>query len=446
METAPNTRHVEGFDRGLGEVRAGRREWDIIVAGAGPAGSRAAELLAEHGASVLMLDPKAPWEKPCGGGLTAAALRNTPELRELASGGDTIREVLVIAPSGASVVLPIRDPYVTVSRLRLSQWGLERAEAAGAVFLRASVRSANRDAGGWSITDSEGGVHSGHRLIAADGANSRLRRVLAPGLRPELAPVRVSYPESGAPEGRAVLLFLAAAEGYLWDFPHPERHSVGIGVLARTFGRDALDEAIAQYRLAESGESGVAEHRGAVIATSRWFSGSFDQLGGHDYALLGDAAGLADPATGEGIDYACRSASLAARAFSRDGGFERYPTAVRAEFGKEIRRSRRLREKLYRPAVADRLVRWARRSPRGALVLMSLFDAVNEHRSLRRGVAHGFLSRIPPHHPARRVCACPDGDSELAPLPDPAHRARGLDTSTGRASADSANAQGESCA
>ena len=45
---------------------------DVLIAGAGPAGSRAAELLARRGATVVLLDPRAPWEKPCGGGLTAA--------------------------------------------------------------------------------------------------------------------------------------------------------------------------------------------------------------------------------------------------------------------------------------------------------------------------------------------------------------------------------------
>lgn len=71
-------------------VTAGSRDlgpapgpWDVAVVGAGPAGSRCAELLAHRGVGVLLLDPKAPWEKPCGGGLTAAALAHTPELHEL---------------------------------------------------------------------------------------------------------------------------------------------------------------------------------------------------------------------------------------------------------------------------------------------------------------------------------------------------------------------------
>lgn len=55
-------------------------EAEAGIVGAGPAGARLAELLAARGVEVLLWDPKAPWEKPCGGGLTAAAVQWVPEL------------------------------------------------------------------------------------------------------------------------------------------------------------------------------------------------------------------------------------------------------------------------------------------------------------------------------------------------------------------------------
>lgn len=390
--------------------------WDFVVVGAGPAGSRAAELLTQRGFSVLLLDPKAPWEKPCGGGLTAAALRHTPELRELAGETVTIRELLVVAPGGASIVVPLRNPYEVVSRLTLSRWGLERAQAAGARFLPAGARSIERQPDGWRVTDMHGTEHWGRWLIAADGATSRLRGELAPHLRPELAPTRVAYPEFPSASGRAVFAFLRTAEGYLWDFPRTGHHSVGIGVAPGTFGRAPLDEAIAQYRLAEVGDRDPVEQRGAVIATSEWVSGRFSDLGGRDYTLLGDAAGLADPATGEGIDYALRSAALAARAFRLDRGFDRYPWAARRAFAAEMRRARLIRRWLYRPGLADALVRRARRSPRWALLLMSLIDAINEHGSLRAALLRSLVARAPDRHVAEAVCECPDGPGAVAPI------------------------------
>lgn len=389
--------------------------WDFIVVGAGPAGSRVAELLSNQEYSVLLLDPKAPWEKPCGGGLTAAALRHTPELRELASQTVTIRELLVVAPGGASVVVPLRNPYEVVSRLVLSRWGLERAQAAGVRFLRVAAHSVGRHPDGWCLIDTEGTDHWGRWLIAADGATSRLRGELAPRLRPELAPTRVAYPQFPSVSGRAVFAFLRSADGYLWDFPRSGHHSVGIGVAPGTFARRPLDEAIAQYRLAEVGEHEPVEERGAVIATSDWASGRFHDLGSRDYALVGDAAGLADPATGEGIDYALRSATLAAETFRPDHGFERYPAAAHKAFVTEMRRARLIRHWLYRPGLADALVVRARRSPRWALLLMSVLDAINEHGSLRGALLRSLVSRVPDREMAEAVCECPDGSGASAP-------------------------------
>ena len=59
------------------------RSADLGIVGAGPAGARGAELLAAQGARVLLFDPKAPWEKPCGGGLPPPVFEEIPELDEL---------------------------------------------------------------------------------------------------------------------------------------------------------------------------------------------------------------------------------------------------------------------------------------------------------------------------------------------------------------------------
>lgn len=387
--------------RPAGSAPSAGEAWDFVVVGAGPAGSRAAELFARRGHSVLLLDSKAPWEKPCGGGLTAAALRHTPELREVEGEAQRVWELQVVAPGGASVVVPLREPYLVVSRTVLSRWGLDRAQAEGALFLRLGVRSVEREAGWWMVTDDRGDVHRARWLIAADGATSRLRGRLAPRLKPELAPSRVAYPPNGFASGRAAFLFLSAADGYLWDFPRKDHHSLGIAVAPRTFARKALDAAIAQYRLAEWGDQAPVEAAGAVIATSNWSAGGFEDLGGPEYALLGDAAGLADPATGEGIDYALRSAALAVSTFHEATGFAHFPQAARQAFAAEIRRSLLVRRWLYGPSVADRLVRWARRYLRGMHLLAGLVDAVNEHKSLRRAVADALLSGAQDRVPSR---------------------------------------------
>ena len=396
-----------------------RPPWDFLVVGAGPAGSWIAERLAKRGADVMLFDPKAPWEKPCGGGLTAAALRHTPELLELEDQSTKIEELLVVAPGGASIVIPIRKPYRAVSRSTLSSWGLERAQGAGVRFLRRAVRSAHFEHACWQVTDSSGEVHQGRWLVGADGATSALRSQLAPNLKPELAPTRVAYPSSGAPPGRAVFLFLPAAKGYLWDFPRPGHHSTGIGVAPGTFAKGDLDGAVLQYRLAEGANHGSDKPQGAVIATSAWKSGGFNDLAGANYVLLGDAAGLADPATGEGIDYAFRSATLATDVFHEATGFEGFPRAARKAFAAEMRRARLIRRWLYRPGFADWLITRSRRSPRLALLLMSLSDSINEHGSLTSAVTRSLFARPPDRETARAVCQCPDGPNCVASVEQP---------------------------
>lgn len=318
---------------------------------------------------------------------------------------EPVEELLAIAPNGASAVVALRTPYRVVSRLALSGWGLDRARAAGARFVSAAVERIERRGNLWHIVDSRGSEHRARRLVAADGATSPLRRRLAPGLKPELAPTRVSYTRRATPARRAVIAFLRAAQGYIWDFPRRDHDSLGIGVAPGTFHRGDLDAALEQFRRAEAGDRAIGTGAGAVIATSAWVSGRFDDLGGTDYALLGDAGGLADPVTGEGIDYALRSATLAATAFDPTTGFAAYPALARCTFQREIRRAHVIRDWLYHPAVANWLIGGARRGGRTAVLLAALCDAINEHGSMRRAFLCAAAA-APPSASRAAPCDC----------------------------------------
>lgn len=361
-----------------------KASWDFLVAGGGPAGSRAGELLARRGAAVLILDPRAPWEKPCGGGLSAAALEHTPELAELSHEWELVRELLIAAPGGACVRIPLRRPFAVVSRASLSRWGLDRATGAGAEFRRAAVQTVAQTGGGWRVTDSLGQSYRARWLIGADGAASRVRRQVAPRFRPDLAPTRVTYPAGGVPAPAAALLLFPGSQGYLWDFPRRGHHSVGVAVAPSTLGRPHLDWALRRYLTTGPRDGPEASWCGAVVATRPWHSGGLRDLGSPDYALLGDAAGLADPLTGEGIDYALQSAALAARAFDPELGFRRYPGEIGRAFRADVLRWTVLRRALYRPRVVNWLIRQAVRSSPFARVMSALLDAANEHHSLGR--------------------------------------------------------------
>lgn len=336
-----------------------RRGVEVGIVGAGPAGARAAELLAGLGAEVVIWDPKAPWEKPCGGGLTASAFRRVPELAEVKPLARRIEEVRLETSNGGLVRVPLDKPLYVVPRIELARWQLARAGAAGAEFIRDAVRGLRREARGWRVTTAGGEEWRVRLLVGADGAASFVRRVVAPALKMELAPTRVAFVPGAGPSPAAVVLrFFAGVAGYLWDFPRPDHRSIGVGVGPGLWTRPRFDEEVNRYW----GGAGrcrcvSAVRAGAVIGTA-WpgHSRDYHEVGGEDFALLGDAAGFADPATGEGIQNALRSAGLLAEAYTKDRSFRLYPAIARASFEREFRVTRTARRMLYWADLAVRLV------------------------------------------------------------------------------------------
>jgi len=369
----------------------------VGIIGAGPAGARAAELLARRGVSVVLLDPRAPWEKPCGGGLTPPLFEGIPELEELAPEARTVGRVRIEVTPDEGFSVELERPIRIISRKTLAAWQLERARAAGAVHLPAKVRSITHYEGGWSLDTDQGELRVPF-LVGADGAASLVRRVAAPKLAVELAPTRVAYPpECGAVGDAMVLKFYEGLAGYLWDFPRPGHRSVGIGVPNGTWARPLLDAEIDAYR--DSSHPGCVDpdRAGAVIGTAQLGHGDFSQIAGENYALLGDAAGFADPLTGEGIQNALRSAGLLAAAWDQGHVGRVYRALAQRAFSREFVVARLLRRTLLEREAGLRLIRSARTSDVAYAVVAAALNGLNEHdgnavRLLRRW--YGTLRKV----------------------------------------------------
>lgn len=367
------------------------RSADVGIVGAGPAGARAAELLARQGARVVVLDPKAPWEKPCGGGLTWSAFEEIPELAEIQAGSRRIERMRVELGPDHGFSVPLDHPLWIVSREVLGRWQLERAVEAGAEHHPVKVQSIERSDGRWVLETAEGHLSCSF-LVGADGAASLVRRVVAPGFSVELAPTRVAYPPmmGSAPE-TVVLKFYEGIAGYLWDFPRPQRRSIGVGVPNGTWRRPALDAEIDGYRQTAEPCSCVELARaGAVIGTAQLGHGDFASVGGSDFALLGDAAGFADPLTGEGIQNALRSAGLLARAWA-SGTVEAYPTLARRAFAREFAVARTIRRRVFERRVGVRWIEGAMRSPVLYAGIAAVVNAMNEHDGSIRALVRRFV-------------------------------------------------------
>jgi geranylgeranyl reductase family protein len=307
--------------------------FDAVVVGAGPAGSTAAHLLADAGVSVLLIDRATfPRDKPCGGGLTMRAVKLLP-CSVAAVVEERIDVVEVRRAYRRGFVRHPRAPLALMTqRRRLDAHLAERAAAAGAEF---------RD--GIKITDVrsdalciDGEEISTRALIVADGANGTTARAL--GLGGDVVH-GVAY-EGNAPypseryRGRMVLELGAVRGGYAWIFPKGDHVNVGVGGWADEGPQ--LREHLAQLCDAHGIDgAAVTNVRGHRLPMRR----AGHRLARGSALLVGDAAGLVDPFSGDGMYEAFASARLAVAAVldllaRRAVSLEAYAAAVDRRLGR----------------------------------------------------------------------------------------------------------------
>jgi len=346
--------------------------FDLLIIGAGPAGSFAAELLAQGGANVALFDGRPPGEpKACGGGVTGKALKTWPHL--LNAVGRTINELDLYSPSGKKLHLELDEPFAIYSRLAFDSYLRERARDAGAKVFneKISVRKSKRAAAAWTLKSESNAEFTGRILVGADGANSGVGKSLAGPLSASDMEVAFGYRAPLPADGEAptVVAFLPRWVGYAWAFPRPDHISFGIATTQDAFQHQPLDDLLWQFMIgyySESGDTkrkfwannsdqtqGIRQHleqtaeryaaRIPGLADKTWET---RRVCGEDWALLGDAAGFADPVTGEGIYYALRSAQIFAECYL-SGSLTDYETRWRTDFGAELRRASQMRRRFY---------------------------------------------------------------------------------------------------
>jgi len=347
--------------------------YDLLIVGAGPAGSLAAELLARSGAKVALFDGRPEGEpKACGGGVTAKALKAWPQL--LNAVGRTIHELDLYSPSSKRLHLKLDEPFAIYSRIAFDCYLRERARAAGAQVIAAkiSARKTKRTNAGWRLTAHDGSEWTGSWLIGADGANSGIAKLLAGPLPPSDMEVAFGYRAPLPSHGTAptVVAFLPGWVGYAWAFPRPDHISFGIATTQDAFDHEPLDDLlwrfmVGYYQQCEGAEvdfwhgeqnSEVTRIQQHLRSTAERYAARIPGLSvktwdsrkasGENWALLGDAAGFADPVTGEGIYYALRSAELFAESYFKEVPSS-YEERWREDFGGELRRASQMRRRFY---------------------------------------------------------------------------------------------------
>jgi len=327
------------------------KHYDAIVVGGGPAGSTTAYRLADQGASVLLADKATfPRDKPCGGGMTMRAVRQcpvdpTPVVEEL------VDQVELRFRYGAAVVHRTNEPVVWMTqRQRLDAFLLDAARERG-VEVREGVKISIEPDN--TVSFGNGEKARGQVLVGADGANGITARALGLGAGVTYGVAYEGNARYGAlPRERyARRLVLELADipgGYAWVFPKGDHANVGVGGwesegpklkahLRRACEAHGLDpdslESLRGHRL-------PLRHPGTKIAGERAL-------------LVGDAAGLIDPVSGDGMFECFVSSRLATAAIidllaGRSSTLAPYGTAVDGELGGLHRASWKLKKALDR--------------------------------------------------------------------------------------------------
>jgi flavin-dependent dehydrogenase len=319
-------------------------EFDIIIVGGGPAGSSVALSLARLAPSLvdrtLIIDKATfPRGKLCGGGLTSRALR---VLSELDIATDWLSKVRV---NGIQIRLPqvsisksVRRPFYVVRRDEFDSHLLDTARRRGATVHQGETLVRFHASNGWLMVQTTQAEYRARALVGADGANSRVRRLLS--ARAPFAPMmalEAMLPDSHE-SGHGLLLFdfrriTQGRPGYLWRFPTPLGTSLGVAHFG-VYDRAGPD--LATELLEFGGHLGMDFERADIRG---WPAPRYapELCYSRPHVLLvGDAAGT-DSLWGEGITSALQFGAPAARSL-----YSAFSTSVFdfVEYEREIRRSR----------------------------------------------------------------------------------------------------------
>ncbi|MBA3782250.1 MAG: NAD(P)/FAD-dependent oxidoreductase [Nocardioides sp.] len=293
----------------------GQERWDVVVVGAGPAGATAAiaALARMPGVRVLLLDrDDFPRDKSCGDGIAPHALDVLAGLgvHDVVEGWEPVRR-LDLSRGGTRVEGHLARPVWVVPRSVFDARLVGRAVEAGASLVRHRVRHLRTTGRGVVIDDQ----FVARVVIGADGDQSVVRDSVGSRLRGQRAiAIRGYAPTAGTRRGLQLIRYGERRQpSYAWAFDRGDGQSnVGYGELldsdtglSKALLLDQLEQLIPGA--ATSGSEWRAHH----LPLSGWGRGAGQPDG--PVLLVGDAAGLVNPMTGEGIYYAVATGAIAGR-------------------------------------------------------------------------------------------------------------------------------------
>jgi len=364
---------------------------DAAVIGAGPAGAWTAYSLARHGVRVLLVDGSHPREKPCGGGITGRALSIVAEaLASTPLPAVRVHAARFVAGRSAATVALDADAgaLIVASRAVFDERLLAAARRAGVRFVPSRCAELTRVAGKFQLAMSDGSRHESDFIIGADGANSFTRRCMVGAFRRDQLSVGTGFFARGVTNSEIVVEFVSDPPGYIWSFPRPDHLAIGVCAQA-----DAGTPAhVLRARTAEwIRTTGIA--KGVSLEPYSWPIPSLSRadctspaVAGPGWFLVGDAAGLVDPITREGIFYALLSAQHAADALVSHAATQPdrvFAERVRDEITPELAWAARYKSGFFRPRFTRLLVEALQGSERIRRIAADLVSGTQPYGDLK---------------------------------------------------------------
>jgi geranylgeranyl reductase family protein len=388
---------------------------NVVIAGAGPAGSTAAYYCAKEGFDTLLLDKsKFPRQKACGGGLCPHVTRF-----------DFIDKKFFSVPSNTSTLFspskkesmdydPGRPIFYQVDRMEFDNHLVEKAQDAGSEFIqKTEVRSVKRNGVDMDIT-TDSGVFNAQCVLGATGVFGPVARYVRKQnhLPPkwsnsELAFCLVTEIPLGEKEivkrygenRRALLHFLEYIYGgYGWVFPKKDKVNIGMGTYLDVFKSYGTKKAFSQYitLLVEDGFLPKTLPDYKILGGMFPYKGPLSSMVCDNAMLLGDSAGFVSPFSGEGIFFAMDSGRIAAETLQtafKQGNLSKsilssYQDACMQEWGKDLKLLVSLHPTLINKA--ERSVRYASRDPK----LKDMFADVMTFNQSPRKLRGSIMTRL----------------------------------------------------
>jgi geranylgeranyl reductase family protein len=359
----------------------------VAVLGGGPAGSSAAERLARAGLRTIIIDEKLAWEKPCGGGITYKAYSLYRYLIDNDTPKKLVTNTFLAAPKSGAFKMALTRPLIIYSRADLNGMLLRRAEAAGAQIEKERVLGLERTGDGWEIRTRSGKITADYCVIAT-GARNPLRAVGTQYTAQDTMYALGYFVPSE--QSHIDIQFLPNLEGYIWVFPRPGHLSVGI--CGKSESAQCLRGRLERYMDEKSICRKQAKFYGHMLPALETRGWRNNRVAGDGWIAVGDAGGLVDPITGEGLYYAVRSGDLASQVvlneYEPEKKAERYRQLIARDFGLDLTYGATLAKRLFCGAlcfgaVPSKMIQYMKRSPKFCEIMQDLFAGTQPYRELK---------------------------------------------------------------